>query len=113
MPPKDKLSRWLNRVEEGTQQSNGAPSPNGSSMVVKAAPPVAAANGGGKSKLDRWLARTEPGGSAVGQAGGGEGGGVTGLSACCNLIRLLHAEELVTVHSVIIAAMGEKGVPTP
>ena len=40
-------------------------------------------------------------------------GGAGGVGACCNLIRLLDAEELTRVHEVLLEAMVEKGVRPP
>ena len=64
-------------------------------------------------KLDRWLSRAEKnspppddGISAV----LGDSASLGGLSACCHLIKLLEAHELVKVKDVLVASMRERGL---
>ena len=75
-------------------------------------PPSASSAEPAPGKLDRWLSRSEK--PADQKSDGiatvlGETD-VGGLSACCHLIRLLEAEELIKVKDVLVAAMKDKGL---
>mmetsp|Transcript_47582 Transcript_47582/g.149069 ORF Transcript_47582/g.149069 Transcript_47582/m.149069 type:complete len:624 (-) Transcript_47582:578-2449(-) len=105
-----KLDRWLNRSKEsqavsseqapvdvrgkGHQGINGVPREE----QVK------------EDKLSRWVARSAKEGEREQHAGGAVAGGV---SACCNLIRILDASELKIVYNTLVETMQGKQISIP
>ena len=98
-------------VPDACPPASRLPPPASSSAPSRSAVQTPAAEQAPR-KLDRWLSRAEKnspvddGISAV----LGDGASLGGLSACCHLIKLLEAHELVKVKDVLVASMRERGL---
>ena len=81
-------------------------------LVQPPLPPSAPSADAASGKLDRWLSRTEKLSDKTGDSIAAVLGdsNVGGVSACCHLIKLLEAEELIKVKDVLVATMRERGL---